>query len=157
MWSFARDWKEYYQSFLFKHDYLCTSCRSAKGKEWSKKYPERARKMSLKAALKYYKGHRKECIERRKLLKKKIRDKVIKLYGGKCQNCGCSNPEVLELNHIKGGGTKEFKAGISSDIRYRRVLRGMEPKEKYNLLCKVCNQAHYCKLRFGEEWCIRWK
>ena len=40
---------------------------------------------------------------------RKIRKRVIEIYGGKCECCGETRYEFLALDHIYGGGTKHKK------------------------------------------------
>lgn len=62
---------------------------------------------------------------------------VIKLLGGKCANCGSTDPRVLQVNHLKGGGSTERKANPKGF--YRTILRGERPTDDLNLLCANCN------------------
>jgi hypothetical protein len=70
-----------------------------------------------------------------------LRFKVIELLGGKCNNPDCPIPReiidkrALQVDHINGGGCKEFKA-IGAHGVYRRVLKH---PEDYQLLCVYCN------------------
>jgi hypothetical protein len=65
------------------------------------------------------------------------RAKVIELLGGKCANksCGISLRDVLHIDHIAGGGSKE-RRNANSLQRYRKVLKN---PENYQLLCANCN------------------
>lgn len=71
----------------------------------------------------------------------KLRQRVLDFYGKSCENCGCSVEEILELNHINGGGRSEARL-IGTKSLYRKALK-LEERTNYNLLCRVCNAAHY--------------
>ena len=80
---------------------------------------------------------------------KELRRKVIDLIGGPiCAECGCDEFRILEINHIEGGGTREHK-----EKRYKKMLcdivYGRVDAKKYNVLCRVCNAAHYVSSLLG--------
>jgi len=40
----------------------------------------------------------------------RLREEVLKAYGGlKCVHCGTTDPDVLQIDHINGGGTQHLK------------------------------------------------
>jgi len=71
---------------------------------------------------------------------KKLRQIVVKGYGGKCSCCGENNFEFLALDHVNGGGNKERINGVHSYTVYRRVIKENFPSE-YRILCHNCNLA----------------
>ncbi len=72
------------------------------------------------------------------------RRKLFTVLGGAiCRNCGCTELEFLELNHINGGGSKEFKR-IGNHL-YELLLRGERSQEDYEVLCRVCNALDHLK------------
>jgi hypothetical protein len=82
--------------------------------------------------------------ERRYWRKLKIR--VLDHLGGpRCCNCGCDVIDILEINHINGGGHQELEVVYKGNLKqyYRDILNGKLNKENYNVLCKVCNALHY--------------
>lgn len=74
-----------------------------------------------------------------------LKTRVEEYLGGSvCCECGCDISEILEVNHINGGGsqeTKNYKGGHRQFLR--DILNGKLKKEDYNILCKVCNVKHY--------------
>ena len=68
-----------------------------------------------------------------------------------CVNCGCDRFEFLEVNHINGGGAKEYKHGGNNKKFYASILSGERPTEDLNILCKPCNNLHYLELKFGKQ------
>lgn len=64
-----------------------------------------------------------------------------------CVQCGCDRPEMLEINHINGGGGLELKG--SGHKMYRDIARMIRPVDDLNLLCRPCNAVHYLELKFG--------
>ena len=88
----------------------------------------------------------------KKLAKRKqtliIKDKIIKAYGGKCNCCGNSELLSLTIDHINGGGRKEYEQlkNKGSDF-YKYLIKNNFPKDNYQLLCYNCN---CCKSAFGK-------
>jgi hypothetical protein len=82
----------------------------------------------------------------------KIRHEVIVLLGGKCANpncrwmnldgtLGCIDERMLQIDHPKGGGNKEYKAFGGNRYGYfQKILR--LKGEGYRLLCAGCNWWH---------------
>jgi hypothetical protein len=42
----------------------------------------------------------------------------------KCRKCKCDKLELLEINHINGGGSKEIKKLGNNKVFYRKILDG---------------------------------
>jgi hypothetical protein len=66
-----------------------------------------------------------------------------------CVRCGCDDKRLLEINHKNGGGGKEMRAGKASHRFYIDIARLRRPVDDLELLCRVCNAAHYLELKFG--------
>jgi len=80
----------------------------------------------------------------RKITRKKSRWKfrlqIIELLGGKCAKCGFSDIRALQIDHINGGGNKEFKKFNCHHAYYKHILEEIEAGSKdYQLLCANCN------------------
>jgi hypothetical protein len=86
--------------------------------------------------------YRESQIAAQKALGRKIRAQILAGYGGKCACCAESEPHFLELDHVNGGGAKEFKAMKSAITLYRRVIAQGFP-DRYRLLCANCNRGRY--------------
>jgi hypothetical protein len=69
-------------------------------------------------------------------IKRKL--KILELLGGKCSNCGISDPDVLELDHINNDGAENRKLGIDKSI-YLKIASGKRTIEGLQLLCANCN------------------
>ena len=53
--------------------------------------------------------------ERSRLRRKKIRQGVVEMYGGSCEECGEDHPATLSLHHVNGDGNKHRRElGIKS-------------------------------------------
>jgi hypothetical protein len=78
--------------------------------------------------------------------------RVLQIVGRgvlKCSRCGCDATELLEINHINGGGAQEVKR--KNTIFYGKILRGERCIDDLNVLCKMCNILHYIELTHGEQ------
>lgn len=71
------------------------------------------------------------------------RMQVIQKFGGKCMTCGFSDWRALQIDHINGGGIKEFRdlyqMGKSRSRKYYYKALLTDTSGKYQLLCANCN------------------
>jgi hypothetical protein len=70
--------------------------------------------------------------------KNKLREQIIHAYGGKCECCENSDPDVLTIDHVFKRTSKDDLLGYEL-YAYLRNL-GF-PKQGYQLLCMNCNLA----------------
>jgi hypothetical protein len=68
-------------------------------------------------------------------------------YGGRCACCGEDDPNVLELDHVCGGGNRHRKITGVGHLAYRWVVRNDFPQDLFQLLCGNCHNA---KTRTGD-------
>lgn len=69
--------------------------------------------------------------------------------------CGCDDPRVLEINHKNGDGWRERrKKGFKSQTFCLQIISGERTTDDLEVVCKVCNIAHYCLTKFGLTWKI---
>jgi len=98
-------------------------------KKCFKEYQEQYRKN-------YYKKWRKYSQTR----DQKLKQEVIKTYGGKCKCCGETISEFLTIDCKKNGVElhKKFRYGTNF---YRWLKKHNYPKRNFQLLCMNCNFA----------------
>lgn len=123
-------------------------------------YLKHKEEINLKRKL-YYETHKERCkslsrkwanehLEYRRELSRnymrKLREKIIGLLGGKCANPNCPilpekmDKEALQIDHINGGGLKEYKNLKNSYSYYKNILNKIQSGSKdYQLLCVYCN------------------
>mgnify|MGYP001563907046 CR=1 FL=1 len=109
----------------------------------------------------YQKTCCKECSQRASKWNTKCRIKyklkAIQLVGKgvlACKRCGCADLRVLEINHKNLNGRRELKLIGSGMTFYRKIITGIRKTDDLELLCKVCNNAHYCEKRYKLKWNI---
>jgi len=103
--------------------------RRARQTEYSRRY--RARHSARVKA-----GHR-AVYWRRKI-------RAFEMLGGAfCSNCGCDQVDFLEINHLNGGGSKEWNDRKRS--LFDLILSGKRPTHDLNVLCRVCNAIDFLK------------
>lgn len=64
-----------------------------------------------------------------------------------CVRCGCDRLELLEINHINGGGGKELKG--TGHKFYRDIALMRRTVEDLELLCRPCNSIHFLEMKHG--------
>lgn len=80
---------------------------------------------------------------------RRLRASVLALLGDKCSNSecrwlntdgtlGCTDARALQIDHIKGGGSKENRS-LGSYSMCRKILAMEHPEDEYQLLCANCN------------------
>ena len=74
-----------------------------------------------------------------------LRIELMHYLGGKCSMCGTDDIRVLQLNHLMGGGKKDFERYRSEYHLYKAILSGEEPKSNFNVLCANCNLVYEYK------------
>ena len=75
----------------------------------------------------------------------KLKELVIKKYGGKCQCCGETEPIFLTIDHVNNDGAIERKKRREyGNSHYRRLLNE-DLSQNYQLLCRNCNWGKFVK------------
>ncbi len=120
-----------------KSEGKCTSCAKIKQR------PERARCDECTAASSQTQN------KENRLLK----FETIAAYGGKCSGlrttgeCLEDDVDILEIDHINGGGTRQRIESGMRGVNFYRVLRRNGWPTGYRVLCRNCNWlAHLGRL-----------
>lgn len=67
-----------------------------------------------------------------------IRLQAVALLGGKCVHCGANDPIILDIDHVHNDGQKE-RLEMTVYQQASRLVQGLLPLDRYQLLCKNCN------------------
>ena len=66
--------------------------------------------------------------------------KTLSLLGAQCVCCGETDPAMLSIDHINGGG--EFERKFSTGVEYfQRMLNHLKARELFRVLCLNCPHA----------------
>ncbi len=97
---------------------------------------------SLKRA-EYVKANREKFLYYAARARDTLKRETIEAYGGKCQHCGITDPDVLTIDHIHNDGvaerTAKGKASMAGFKQYGILKKQGWPKDRYQLLCFNCN------------------
>lgn len=78
-----------------------------------------------------------------RLHKFRLKEQLVKAYGGKCVCCGETAIEFLTIDHINGKGAehrRQLGSNTASGSNFYRWLRNNGfPKDNFQLLCYNCN------------------
>ena len=101
-------------------------------KKWREKYNiilRERRNANRKSMNEYYRNRRHN-----------IRKRAVNRLGGKCNRCGFDDYRALQIDHINGGGTKEYHKLGDGKI-YKKILELPldDIKKEYQILCANCN------------------
>jgi hypothetical protein len=118
-------------------------------KEWRKnkieKDPHYKEEMA-KRSRDYYQNNKERCKQRYHKRANKLKQTIFQLLGNKCSNpnClisnGCRDVRCLQIDHIHGGGVKEWKLMKTPEKYYKHILKKIQLGSKdYQLLCANCN------------------
>jgi len=65
--------------------------------------------------------------------------RALHAYGGACECCGETDPDVLTIDHSTGGGARERREIGEGTTFYWWLEKNGFPKENHRLLCRSCN------------------
>lgn len=85
------------------------------------------------------------CLDRIVGRLRKLRETLVRGYGGRCVCCGEDDPNVIELDHVGGDGNQHRRSASPQSI-YRWAIRNDFPPT-LQLLCANC---HTAKTRTGD-------
>ena len=74
-------------------------------------------------------------------IQRRNRTEIIRLLGGKCSECSWDDPLALVIDHVQGGGCKEYLGGGGGNAYYHRLLKHLKElpqgtgSETYQRLC----------------------
>lgn len=107
--------------------------------------------------VKWKEGHKESVrLHLRSWYFKKKREALFIIGRGelKCQRCGCSNYDLLEINHKNGDGHKERKKNKGGSGMIRAVIKGERSIEDLNLLCRPCNLVDAAERISGKKYIL---
>lgn len=125
---------------------MCKSCCIEYNRGYSKRPRVRA-KWNERTRIRMYEHYHK--------LRLKALQKISHLEKPCCIVCGCDVIDMLEINHLNGGGNKEYKKYHHKCLPfYRDIISGKRATGDLDVRCLVCNRAYYAQLKFGVKYSI---
>ena len=101
--------------------------RLAQSREWDAKNRERRKEINRASALRRY---------------RRIKAKVFKAYGGRCECCGESSQVFLAIDHVDGGGNEHRRLlNLWGSARFYGWLVKNDFPDGFQVLCHNCNFA----------------
>ncbi len=70
---------------------------------------------------------------------KNTRRLLVKFLGNKCKQCGFDDIRALQIDHINGGGNKEYEKYGNSNVYYFYLTHFEKAKKNIQVLCANCN------------------
>lgn len=67
------------------------------------------------------------------------RKEALQHLGNKCVRCGNTDPRVLQIDHVNGGGTSQRRTPSWNVYAELRKILDTIPGKIYQLLCANCN------------------
>lgn len=123
----------------------CSACL-AERKLSNKKWADNNREFLRKRKKEYNANNHEKIRERYRKYRKKLRDCVLDLYGGKCVCCGEPEKDFLQFDHIYVDGKKHRQEVGNGDALLRDYKNNFETynKERIRVLCANCHFAITC-------------
>lgn len=113
-----------------------TSNRSEYDRKYYQGHIETIRKQKAENMRRYRMEDPEKYREQTKEHKRKIRERLLDMYGRQCAICGFSDVRALTLDHVNQNGNEERKQYGERGV-YRRALTEYRPDE-YRTLCMNC-------------------
>ena len=132
-----------------RSQWQCSNCGSTETKKrakglcqkcYHKQYKHLHHERTLEHQRAYYRRHKESFIAKISAKRRQMRLKMIEALGGQCVCCGEKSKEFLCLDHIKGGGRREYKKKARHQI-WRAAMKEGLPRDRYRLLCWNCNSS----------------
>lgn len=117
-------------------------------------YTKDGHKATCKSCLRqHYQENREELIKQSGQRQSEWRKRAIdKLGGPRCRECGCDVYDILEINHVNGGGNVDRKEnGMVSGKLWRAIALELRDLSEFEVLCRMCNQKHYVETLLGVQ------
>lgn len=103
---------------------------------WKEHYQKNKEKYYIKAK-RWQQVNKIKVRENVRNLMKKLRMMVFEKFGKKCCRCGFDDIRALQIDHVNGGGVKEYRLLRGGRNFYKKVLN--DTNGSYQILCANCN------------------
>lgn len=127
---------------------LTASERQARYKE---RHPDRVRTANRSWKQRNRDRLQRDGRRRERQRRERARLAVITAFGSKCAECGFSDIRALHIDHVNGGGLREWRAFNMDAVKYQRHVALLATSGKYQLLCANHNQIKEWERRRRER------
>ena len=104
-----------------------------KAKEYRKRNAEKIREQKRR----YNREHKQQATTQVRSWRAELRTRVLEYLGGKCVRCGFDDPRTLQIDHINGGGHKDYRQHPSQYAFYKGIIE--RKRTDVQILCANCN------------------
>ena len=129
---------QYYRSIIDNgisgFQLLCANCNFKKKREEDRAFGRSHRKTSDDPALNALRERKRNCAN---AINRKLRESALSAIGSKCSRCGELDIDVLQIDHVNGGGRQEVISLGSQSLLYKKIIR--DSGCGYQCLCANCN------------------
>jgi hypothetical protein len=135
-------WKAWRKTWLDKQKAsgCCEDCALPVGENI--KYCAVHRERRRLSAVRYQKANGHTTNQKAKESIGRMRRLVIAAYGGKCECCGVTEYEFLNIDHKNNDGAEHRKKDKKTSTGYglyRHIIKTNFPRDRFRLLCWNCN------------------
>ena len=99
--------------------------------------PYKHKEDNARRVRRYYQSNKTGMNKIQNNYKRRLRDKIITRYGGKCAQCGFTDYRALHLDHINNDGAEERKVLSNYQIMLKMLKEDLSGR--YQILCANCN------------------
>ena len=132
--------------------YNCKLCQ----RKWRKEYYRKNKEKIYQNTMRWRRKNREKTNKRTREWLLGRRKKVLDILGGQvCVMCGCDDIRVLQIHHVNGDGSKEYKEKGQYQI-YSSILKGERSVEDLEVRCRLCNIHEYIQRAYGIDFSIKW-
>ena len=136
-------YKQYCSKYCYQRCYYLN--HKDKYTQYVKKHYLKYKEKYNKQSREWHENNRERMNEFGRKHREKRKREILEHYGGVyCSLCDITDIEVLTLDHVAGGGTKQRRSFKDGHAIYRWIINNNFPSG-FRVLCRNCNWKEYRK------------
>lgn len=140
--------KQYCSEYCYQRNYYLN--HKDKYVKYAKKHYLKHKEKYNKQSREWHQKNKTRMNEFGRKHRRKRKVEILEHYGGvQCFICGVDDIEVLTLDHVAGGGTKQRRKFKDGHATYRWIINNNYP-DGFRVLCRNCNWKEYLKSLRGK-------